>query len=248
MRRLTKRTVCFVSLLALTAMAQDKKAEKKPEPRALYAIPLSLKPGATTKVQIRGLALEQAGEARAEGVEVAIKGKGKVQVPNNMEVSIYGDTHVDLEIKTPAGAAGDVEIEIVTPHGSAPKLRLPVVASVPEKEPNGGFAQAQALEPGTTVAGAIGGAKDVDVFKLDAKAGETWTVEATSARLGSPMDPLLLAHDAAGRQLASSDDAAGGRDPSLTLKAAADGPIFVTLLDAHDMGGPTHAYLLRAVK
>jgi hypothetical protein len=235
------------SLLCLALLAlQEKKPEKKPEPKALYAIPLSLKPGATSKVQIRGLALEQASEAKAEGAEVAIKGKGKVQVPANMEVSIYGDTHVELEIKAPA--AGDVEVVIVTPHGSAPKLRLPVVASVPEKEPNGGFAQAQALEPGTTVAGAIGGAKDVDVFKIDAKAGETWTIEASSARLGSPMDPLLLAHDAAGRQLASGDDAAGGRDPSLTLKATSDGPVFVTILDAHDTGGPTHAYLLRAVK
>ena len=234
-------------LLLALLLPQDKKDEKKPEPKALYAIPLSVKPGSSAKIQIRGLALDQAAEVKAAGGEAKLRGKGKVQVPNNQEATAYGDTHVDLEIVTPAGAAGEVEIEIATPHGPA-KHRVPILATSAEKEPNGGFAQAQTLEPGALVEGAIGGAKDVDVFKLDAKAGETWTIETTSARLGSPMDPLLLAHDAAGRQLAMSDDAAGARDARLTLKAVADGPIFVSVLDAHDLGGPAHAYLLRVVK
>lgn len=234
--------------LLLLLLPQDKKEEKKPEPKALYAVPLSVKPGATTRIQIRGLALEQASEVRASGAEAKIKGKGKAAVPNNQEASVYGDTHVDLEIATPAGASGDVEIEIVTPAGPAPKHRLPVAAPIAEKEPNGGFAQAQALEPGALVAGAVGGARDVDVFKIQAKAGETWIFEVTSARLGSPLDPLLLAHDAAGRQLGLSDDSKSGRDPVLTLKAEVDGVRYVTVADAHDTGGGTHAYLLSARK
>lgn len=231
--------------LALLLLLQEKKEEKKPDPKALYALPLSVKPGATTKVLIRGLALDQASEVK--GAEAKIKSKGKAAVPNNQEAGVYGDTQVEVEIKLPADAAGDVELEIVTPTGS-PKHKLPIAAAKAEKEPNGGFAQAQTLEPGAVIEGTIGGAKDVDVFKIDAKAGETWVFEVRAARLGSPLDPLLLAHDAAGRQLAMSDDSPAGRDAALTLKIPADGAVFVSLLDAHDMGGPSHAWLLSAKK
>jgi hypothetical protein len=234
-------------MLAL-AGAQEKKEEKKPDPKALFAVPLSVKPGASTKVKIRGRSLDTASELKVSGAEAKILNKGKAEVPNNQEASVYGDTQVEIELKVPAGAAGDVEVEIVTSAGTAPKHRLPLLSPVKEKEPNGGFAQAQPLEPGAVVEGGIGGPKDVDVFRVEAKAGETWVVEVTSARLGSPMDPLLLAHDAAGRQVAMSDDGASGRDASLTLKATADGTWYVTLLDAHDQGGPHHAWLLSAKK
>ena len=229
------------------ALAQDKKEAPKPAPKALFAAPLSVKPGATTRLLIRGLSLEQASEAKAAGaLEVKIKSKGKATVPANQEAGVYGDTQVEVEIKTAADASGELELEIVTPAGRAPALKIPIASAVAEKEPNGGFAQAQALEPGRIVEGAIGGAKDVDVFKLDAKAGETWTIEVTAARLGSPLDPVLMAHDAAGLQIAMADDSSAGRDPLLTLKIPADGVYYVSLIDAHDMGGPTHAYLLAA--
>ncbi|HEX7897478.1 MAG TPA: PPC domain-containing protein [Planctomycetota bacterium] len=238
----------ILAALSLVAGAQDKKDEKKPEPKVLFAVPLSVKPGGTTRVKIRGRSLERAAELKVGGAEAKILNKGKTEVPANQDVTVYGDTQVEIEVKTAADAAGDVEIEIVTPDGTAPKHKLPVVAGKAEKEPNGGFAQAMAVEAGAVVEGAIGGPKDVDVFKFEAKAGETWVFEATSARLGSPLDPTLLAHDAAGRQIAMSDDSAFGRDPALTLKIAAAGTYYVTLIDAHDMGGPTHAYLLHARK
>ena len=230
------------------AGAQEKKEEKKPEPKALFAVPLSVKPGATTRVKIRGRSLERASELKVGGAEAKILNKGKAEVPANQDAAVYGDTQVEIEVKTAADAAGDVEIEIVTPDGTAPKHKLPVAPAKAEKEPNGGFAQAQLLEAGAIVEGAIGGAKDVDVFKIEAKAGETWTFEATSARLGAPLDPALLAHDAAGRQIAMCDDSSIGRDPTLTLKIVAAGTYFVTLIDAHDMGGASHAYLFQARK
>ena len=234
-------------LLSLAAAAQEKKEEKKPDPKALFAVPLSVKPGATTKLLVRGLSLEQCSEVKlAGGAEAKIKSKGKATVPANQEASVYGDTQVELEIKAAPDAAGELSIELVTPAGRAPALKIPVAEAVAEKDPNGGFSQAQALEAGRILEGAIGGPKDVDVFKLTAKAGETWTIEATAARLGSPLDPVLLVHDAAGRQLALADDGPAGRDPRLQLAIPADGLYYVSLLDAHDTGGATHAYLLVA--
>jgi hypothetical protein len=235
-------------LLALLLLpAQDKKEEKKPDPKALYAVPLSVKPGASTKLVVRGLALEQATEVKVAGpAEAKIRSKGKATVPNNQEAAVYGDTQVELEIKAAADAAGEIRIEIVTPAGVAPAHRIPVAAAVAEKEPNGGFAQARPLEPGQTVEGAVGGPKDVDVFKIVGAPGETWVVEVSAARLGSPLDPVLLVHDASGRQLALGDDTPAGRDPLVKVRLPADGTCYVSLLDAHDMGGPSHAYLLAA--
>ena len=232
---------------AVLLAAQDKKEAPKPDPKALYALPLSVKPGATTRVTVRGLSLEQATEVKVAGpAEAKIKSKGKAAVPNNQEAAVYGDTQVELEIKAAADASGEIKVEIVTPAGTAPAHRILVAAAAGEKEPNGGFAQAQPLEPGRAVEGAVGGPKDVDVFRIDGKAGEAWVVEVSASRLGSPLDPVVLVHDAAGRQIALGDDAASGRDPVVKLKLAADGPCFVSLLDAHDMGGPTHVYLLTA--
>lgn len=227
--------------LALLLLLQEKKEPPKPDPKVLFAVPLGVKPGAPVKVLLRGLSLDGAtGVKVGGGAEAKIKSKGKAVVPANQEAGVYGDTQVELELK--ASTPGELLVEIVTPAGTAPPHRLLVGEAVAEKEPNGGFAQAQTLESGTVVEGAIGGGKDVDVFRIDAKAGERWTFEVTASRLGSPLDPVLVVHDAAGRQLAMSDDRKEGRDPLLTLAPAGAGPLYVTLIDAHDQGGPTHAY------
>ena len=230
--------------LALLLLAQDKKEEKKPEPRILYFMPAAVKAGTTAKVTARGSALDQA-TALEGGV---LKSKGKAQVPNNMEASVYGDTQVDFEVTVPADAT-ELKLAALTPHGRTPAVALRVVAAaayVQEKEPNPGFAQAQALEAGRTVVGAVQGVRDVDVFAVEGKAGETWTFEVEAQRLGSPLDPVLALHTAAGVQVAGVDDLRESRDPILKVRIPADGPYYLSLLDAHDQGGGTHVYVLKA--
>jgi hypothetical protein len=55
---------------------------------------------------------------------------------------------------------------------------------------------------------------------------------------------VLTLYDAQGRQLACNDDAGGSSDSRLECTLPRDGPYFLTLLDAHDTGGPTHVYRL----
>ena len=235
-----------LALLALLLAPQDKKEEKKPEPKILYFMPPAVKAGTTAKVTARGLALDQA--TAVEGA--ALKSKGKAQVPTNMDAAVYGDTLVELEVKVPEGAA-EVALAVDTPHGRAPARALRVVAAgayTAEKEPNPGFAQAQALEAGKAVVGAVNGPKDVDVFLIVGKAGETWTFEVEAHRLGSPLDPLLSLYAENAVQVGGADDIRDARDPVLTVTLPADGKYFLSLQDAHDQGGPTHGYVLKAVR
>src|SRR5207248_3062409 len=94
----------------------------------------------------------------------------------------------------------------------------------------------------------LGRDRDVDVFRFAGKAGEVVHVEVRAARLGSPVDGLLTLYDADRRVLALCDDADGSLDPVLSVTLPKDGAYFVSLIDAHDVGGPMFPYRLTVSK
>ena len=55
---------------------------------------------------------------------------------------------------------------------------------------------------------------------------------------------MLTLYDEAEHILGSSADTDGTTDAALQARLPADGKYFLSLIDAHDKGGPTHAYLL----
>jgi hypothetical protein len=242
--------LAFLLLLA-AAPQDDKKAPADPKPRISMALPLAISPGATAKVTLRGLNLDQAGEVKfaeaIEGAMLTIKSKGKAEIPKETDPAVYGDTKLELEIQLPVGFAADkVGLVAVNPKGQAAyELKvLPRDLLVSEKEPNGGFATAQPVEAGRTVQGTIGQAMDVDVFKVEGKKGEAWTFEVEAQRRGSVLDAVLTVHDSAGHILATADDSEASRDPIVKLTLPKDGTYLITLIDAHNAGGASHAYLL----
>ncbi|MHB8897590.1 MAG: PPC domain-containing protein [Thermoguttaceae bacterium] len=121
-----------------------------------------------------------------------------------------------------------------------------------EKEPNGADAP-QAIGLPTIVNGRIGEPGDLDVFRIEGKAGEQIIVEVEARRLDSPLDSVLEVTDAAGKRLAFNDDhddkadALHTRqaDSYLSLALPADGTYTVRLGDAQHQGGPELAYRLR---
>jgi len=253
---MSRIALALLVLLALSAvegfaLQDDKKPPADPRPRISMALPLAISPGAVAKVTLRGLHLDQASDVKLaeaiEGATVAITSKGKAEIPKETDPAVYGDTRVELEIQLPAEFAADkVGLVAVHPQGEA-AYSLKIVSKdrlVAEKEPNGGFATAQAVEAGQTIQGAIGQAMDVDVFKIAGKKGETWTMEVEAQKRGSVLDALLTLHDAAGHILATADDSEASRDPSLKVTLPKDGTYLITLIDAHNSGGATHPYLL----
>lgn len=254
-----RRAVVWVAMVvwagvgAHAADKKDKKEEKKPEPpRIVVAMPPAIVAGTTNKVRVRGNNLGDVTEARftnlAFQVVLAIKAKTKVEVPKDADAKKVGDSQVELELSFPADASPLTNYFVIaSTNGTTaahPLIVLPAGGLMDEREPNGGFKQTQSLVTGRTLLGTVKEPADVDVFRLEGKAGQRFIAEVFGARCGSALDSILTLHTADGQILASNDDAAGSRDSILRFQLPADGACLLSLVDAHDRGGPTHVYLL----
>jgi hypothetical protein len=249
------RLLCALPLLALTltAASQDKKQpdKKDPPPKVLYAVPLVAKPGEKQKLALRGKNLASVKEVKVTGADdakVKVLGAKAVGVPNNYPGDRVGDSEVEIELELPKDTKqGAVKLTAVNAGGEsnayALLLRdeLPVVA---EKEENGGFDTAQPITVPCAVEGTIKSERDVDVFKFDGKKGDKVTIDVQAARFGSPLDGFLTLYDADRKIIASADDVNGSPDPVLTVTLPRDGTYFISLIDAHDLGGPNFGYRL----
>ena len=167
--------------------------------------------------------------------------KSKAEVPKESDAKKIGDTQVAAEIFLPTEtSAGTNWFTLTSPDGISeprPLLFLAAVDLIDEKEPNGGFREAQAMSNGATMSGNIKEVGDVDVFRFEG-----------AASVGSALDSLLTLYDAQGNLLASNDDAGNGRDSRLEFRLKAAGTHYVSVMDANDKAGPTHVYLLRVAQ
>jgi hypothetical protein len=239
----------LLALVSSGALAEDK---APPAPIITAVTPLEIVPGVATTLHIRGLLLDTATEVRVTGVSgdlaTQIKEKKKADLPNGLEAKDVGDTQVEATLTAPADLApGEVKFRVVTPAGTTIEHSLRVAEAsslVDEKEPNNGFRNAQPIEFGETIRGAIQQDKDVDVFKFDGRAKELIFAEVRAARLGSLLDAVLTVYDSRGNVVATCDDAAGNRDPQLNVTLPADGKYYLSLQDANDRGGIWSAYEL----
>lgn len=243
---------CALSVMSvcLCPAAQDKKADpkKEPAPKVLYAAPLVAKPGEKQKLTLRGKNLAAVKEVKvtgAEGAKLKLLGAKAAGVPNNYPAERLGDSEVELELELPKDAKpGAVKLVAVGPGGDSNAYTLltrddlPIVA---EKEENGGFASAQSLALPCAVEGTIKGERDVDVFKFEGKKGQKVRVEVQAARFGSPLDGFLTVSDTNRNILDTAD---GVPDPVLTVTLPKDGTYYISLIDAHDLGGQTFGYRL----
>ncbi len=182
----------------------------------------------------------------ADGVKIKIVSQGNASVPDKNPEKV-GDTQVVADVTLPAGLKAPVSFTVVTELGETKPHELLVDVSAPllkEKEPNDGFRQAQALQIPQIVEGVIERPRDVDVYRLDGKAGQKLLIEVQAARFGSGLDPLFTLYDAAGRQVADGSNPGKSPDPRLEVTLPRDGVYYLSLIDAHDSGGPAHVYRL----
>jgi hypothetical protein len=239
--------------VAFAADKSDKKEPRKPEPpRVVVTMPLAIAAGRTSSVRVRGENLTNVTELRFTNAAVKavaiIRAQTTIDVPKSVETNKVGNTQLEVEIDVPADAApGTNYFTVISPIGQSapqPLVMLPADELIEEREPNGGFKQAQPLAPGKTLVGAVKEAADVDVFRFEGKAGQRAVIEVCSARHGAALDPLLTLYDAGGHLLAVNDDADGSADSRLKFKLPADGAYLVSVVDAFDRGGPAYVYLL----
>jgi hypothetical protein len=250
------RLLYLLVLLASAApiSSQEKKQpdkKKDPPPKVLYAVPLVAKPGEKQKLALRGknlAAVKEVTVSGADGAKLKVLGAKAVAVPNNYPGERVGDSEVEIELELPKDAKpGAVTLVAINPGGESNAYQLLLRDDVPavvEKEENGGFDTAQTIALPCAIEGTIKAERDVDVFKFDAKKGDKLRLELQAARFGSPVDGFLTVYDADRKVIGSADDMDGSADPVLTVTLPRDGTYFVSLLDAHDLGGTNFGYRL----
>lgn len=249
------RSLALAVLLALAFLgrAEDKKEEKKSEPLSiLLAIPLGITRGQTNLVTVRGLGLTNIASVTFQDtnlpVRAVIVSQKKAEVPKPLEAKKVGDTQLEISFEA-SGALPlkPIRFRVADANGVSALHSLLVfdpALSAQEKEPNGGFRAPQKIAFPGVITGSIQEPNDVDVFQFEGKAGTALRAEIQASRLGSPLDPLLSLYDSAGHLLATADDDAESRDPTLKVSLPRDGIYFLSVMDAHDQGGPAHVYAL----
>jgi len=244
--------LAFAFAFATSATSQDKKPpEKKDLPKVLYAIPLIAKPGEKQKITLRGKFLAVVKDVKVtgvDGVKLRFLAAKAASVPNNYPVDRIGDSEVEVELELPKDARpGDVKLTAVGPAGESNAYTLLVRDDLPvvaEKEPNDGFEQAQPVAAPSAVEASIKNERDVDVFKLEGKKGDKLRVEIQAARYSSPVDAMLTLYDAGRTVIASESGTVASPDPALVVTLPKDGPFFLSVIDANDLGGGNFHYRL----
>ena len=100
-----------------------------------------------------------------------------------------------------------------------------------------------------TVNGRIFPREDVDLWTFEAKAGQTITCTAVTARLGSPFDARLEIRDSRGARIAeSAETSPPGNDVLVRFTAPADGTYTVAIHDLKFGGLQHYVYRLTIVE
>jgi hypothetical protein len=228
------------------ALGQPKAPAVTPAPQApTLNTPanLGVRRGETVELTLTGANL-------SEPTSVLLSCAGKITIPSDNK---NGSDPTKLRVKAEVPAdcpLGLHTIRVVTSQGVS-NLRpfvvdeLPVVA---ETETNRTKETAQVVPMPVVVTGRTD-AEASDFFRVKVAAGQTVTFEVLARRLGSPLDPIVLLHDAkTNRALLElyADDTPGLQsDCRITHTFKEAGDYIVEVRDTTYRGGPDYFYCLR---
>jgi hypothetical protein len=226
--------------------AQPKAPPITPAPQAptlTTPVTLGAKPGEAVELTLTGTNL-------AEPVAVVLSCPGRASIPTDNK---NGTDPAKLRVKVelpPDCPIGLHTIRVITRQGVS-NFRPFLVDELPttaELETNRSKDTAQVI----SVPGVVTGRTDAeasDFFKLKVAAGQTLTFEVLARRIGSPLDPIVVLHDAkTKRELVDlyADDTPGLQsDCRLTHTFKEAGEYLVEVRDTTYRGGPDFFYRLR---
>ncbi len=241
----TAPLACLFFLCAALAGAQQDKKQEKPKPEIKGRSLLAVRSGTTATLTLYG---ENLAPTAVAVNKPPLTAKLLSVKPTEGDEKKRGSQQVSIELAAPAGSAPDL-YELTLVHEGDVKVSAPVVVAeeagieAEVRRPNATFAQAMPLPgPAATITGTL--ANDTpDVFRFDAKAGETWTITLLAGRAGSALDALVRVRDRRYFSLALS---AGEekQDRQITFRAPKDGTYYIEIWDAEARGGPEYLYRL----
>jgi hypothetical protein len=238
--RITLPSLLGATALILTAAA----ALAQPVPTLSGPAPVYLQQSETQELAFGGANLAEASAA------VLTNAQGLTADLVKPDKSTPGEVKVKLAAGAKA-ALGTRELRFVTPLGVTPPVAVTVgqFPATRDAEPNNAAEQAQPLSFPTSVVGRVDVGGDVDTYRFAARRGERLVFDVHAARLGSPLDPVVLLFDAAGHEqprATSFRGGTGGGDPTFVFDPPADGQYTLQVRDVQYRGGPDYAYRIDA--
>jgi hypothetical protein len=243
-------TVRILPILALAALFAVSAHAQTSYPMITHCTPVAVQRGTTTEITVEG----QMNFAGVHKILTEGKGVSAEVIPVAKDKAPSTTRSVKLRIKVDADALlGVREFRLASSLGISTLGQLLIVADpvIVEAADNNAVDKAQRVQSPCVVSGRIEAAEDVDGFRFAAKAGQTFTFDVVCARIQDKIhdlqkhaDPLIVLFDAAGREVASSDDATFA-DPLLTFTIPKDGDYIVQVRDARYDGDPRWAYALQ---
>jgi hypothetical protein len=228
------------------ATGQPKALVVAPAPQAptlASAAVLGAKTGESVEFTLTGTNLN-------DPVGVLLSCPGKVTIPtDNKNGTDAGKLRVKVEL--PADCPiGLHTLRVATKQGVS-NFRPFVVdelAAVPEVDTNRSKDAPQALAVPTVVTGRTD-AEASDFYKVKVSPGQTVTFEVIARRIGSPLDPIIMLHDAKTKreivELYADDTPGLQSDCRLTHTFKDGGEFLVEVRDTTYRGGADYAYRLR---
>ena len=181
-------------------------------------------------------------------------------------IALYDARGLQVELAKPAGkqdgkqihlkisAAGDAvpgerEMRLIGPTGVCKPVRIyvsqyPVVTTGESAGESAGEARRRINLPATLV-GRIMAGGNADRYEFDASRGERLIFAVQAARIGSPLEPVVVIGGPDGREARLKIEHHGG-DPVLIFDPPADGRYALELRDLQYRGGDRFAYRINA--
>ena len=149
----------------------------------------------------------------------------------------------------------DAPSRFVTTIGASDAVSNPFTLAVDdlpellEQEPNDAAAPTNLVQVPAILNGRIDKPGDVDAWAFRAAKDQTLEFDLLAARLGSPLDSVLVLLDASGKELARADDSGGNQSDSFLRHTFKEDGIFVVRVEERlaSRGGKAFAYRLRIV-
>lgn len=236
------RLVVFTLVpLALAEFVVGAGTAQAQSPSISSIVPLSLRPGRTQEVVVRGANLAGATQFWTSFHVADVLTPGK---PNNGKGPGEVSFRVRVPAETPPGIYG---VRVATNQGISP-LRILLVDDLSVLIPKSGNTTPSAAQPvslPTTIDGTLE-ALTSQFYKFHVEAGQRLAMEIFARRIGSALDPTLRLFDAAGREIAYSDDLPGlSEDAEIEHTFAKAGDYILAVEDNLNQGGGNYQYHLR---
>lgn len=246
LRGYAPKVIVAVLLAALPAAAQ------RGYPRIETVYPGAVARGETTEVLLRGrYNLQHAEQILFDGggISAAIGewSAEEVTEPPQNKLPVFATELLRIKVTVAADARPGIRPFRVLTKGSVSALAHLLVSPSPvvnEAESNDSNREAQSLGPAQTVNGLLDKEADLDVYQIEAKAGETLNFTVYSARLQHPVPQLeknfadltMSLRDSADAEIAAADDW-HGQDPELSHTFEKSGVYYLHLREARYHSG-----------